>query len=317
MTGPGRLIPALVEQIGLPSRGRAFDRARDCGTRIRYGGPRGPPRLRVARRQLRGVVTCGKLTTHWQGLTLSGTRRIHPKVCRRHLTGRLVHPDRIGVRLRAPAQPDAGLDDRAAMAGDRLDLGKTVGRPLRANGGPPAGSSNAARLKVILFTSCHRAEGRTTLDPDLGTRLSRHPCRTLLVDADLTGPMLAIYSGPAPRGWARRRGRERPGVVRCADRRGRRPPGNLADAKRLTRPRDFLTSPAWTCVLARFAVSTTWSSLTAARSSTASAAVLHRSVDAAVLVHHRSVTGKRDPSAREVLDAGGCHSWVWPRRSSD
>ncbi len=57
-------------------------------------------------------------------------------------------------------------------------------------------------LRVILFTSCHRAEGRTTLVLTLARALSRHPCRTVLVDADLTGPMLARLLGLRPRsGW--------------------------------------------------------------------------------------------------------------------
>ncbi len=47
--------------------------------------------------------------------------------------------------------------------------------------------------KLILFTSCHRAEGRTTLVLTLARALARHPGagRTVLVDTDLTGPMLA------------------------------------------------------------------------------------------------------------------------------
>src|SRR5262249_39744034 len=45
-------------------------------------------------------------------------------------------------------------------------------------------------LKVILFTSCHRAEGQTTLILTLARALSRQPVRTLILDADLTGPMM-------------------------------------------------------------------------------------------------------------------------------
>ena len=47
------------------------------------------------------------------------------------------------------------------------------------------------KLKVLLFTSCHRAEGRTTLVLTLARALARRPGRTVLVDADLTGPMLS------------------------------------------------------------------------------------------------------------------------------
>ena len=47
------------------------------------------------------------------------------------------------------------------------------------------------KIKVLLFTSCHRAEGRTTLVLTLARALARRPGRTVLVDADLTGPMLS------------------------------------------------------------------------------------------------------------------------------
>ena len=65
------------------------------------------------------------------------------------------------------------------------------------------------RHKVLLFTSCHRAEGRTTLVLTLARALARRPGRTVLVDADLTGPMLARAPGPAGLGsgwttWSRR-----------------------------------------------------------------------------------------------------------------
>src|SRR5262249_43363834 len=52
--------------------------------------------------------------------------------------------------------------------------------------------------KIILFTSCHRAEGRTTLVLTLARALSRDPLRTLIVDADLTGPMMARLLGLRP-----------------------------------------------------------------------------------------------------------------------
>ena len=62
-------------------------------------------------------------------------------------------------------------------------------------------------MKVILFTSCHRAEGRTTLVLTLARALARHPLRTLVVDADLTGPMVARLLGLRPRSasmtWSR------------------------------------------------------------------------------------------------------------------
>jgi protein-tyrosine kinase len=162
-------------------------------------------------------------------------------------------------------------------------------------------------LKVILFTSCHRAEGRTTLVLTLARALSRHPCRTLLVDADLTGPMLARLLGLRPdvglddvveSGQALS-----DALIDAADDHL----GILPMRSALTRPRDFLTSPAWTCVLARLRreydlILVDGGPLFNGLSAT----VMHRSVDAGVLVHHRGVTGERAIiRAREVLDAGG------------
>jgi Mrp family chromosome partitioning ATPase len=68
----------------------------------------------------------------------------------------------------------------------------------------------------------------------------------------------------------------------------------------VARPRDFLASPQWSCLMARLRrefdlVLLDGSPLFAGLS----AAVLHRSVDAAILVHNPLLR------AREVLDAGG------------
>src|SRR5204863_8975575 len=150
------------------------------------------------------------------------------------------------------------------------------------------------RLKVLLFTSCHRAEGRTTLILTLARALARRPGRTLLVDADLTGPMLARHLSLRPRvglddmvdaGQA------------LADALIEAPDDHLTVLPLrapVARPRDFLASPAWSVVLARLRreydlVLLDGSPLFAGLS----AAVLHRSVDAAVLVHNRSLTGER------------------------
>ena len=168
-------------------------------------------------------------------------------------------------------------------------------------------SRDRQHLKVLLFTSCHRAEGRTTLVLTLARALARRPGRTLLVDADLTGPMLARQLGLRPEvglddvidnGFA------------LADALIEAPDDHLTLLPLrapVARPRDFLASPAWSVVMARLRrdfdlVLLDGSPLFAGLS----AAVLHRSVDAAVLVHHRSLTGERALiRAREVLDAGG------------
>jgi Mrp family chromosome partitioning ATPase len=162
-------------------------------------------------------------------------------------------------------------------------------------------------LKVILFTSCHRAEGRTSLVLTLARALARRPGRCLLVDADLTGPMLARQLGLRP---------ER-GIDDVID-----AGFPLAEAlyeavddhltllplrAAVARPREFLASPGWSVAMARLRrefdlVLLDGSPLFAGLS----AAVLHRSVDAAILVHNRSLTGERALlRAREILDAGG------------
>ena len=161
--------------------------------------------------------------------------------------------------------------------------------------------------KVLLFTSCHRAEGRTTLVLTLARALARRPGRTLLVDADLTGPMLARQLGLRPRA----------GLDDVVER-GLPVTEALIDApddhlvllplrSPVARPREFLASAAWACLMARLRldfdlVLIDGSPLFAGLS----AAVLHRSVDAAVLVYNRSLTGERALlRAHEVLEAGG------------
>jgi len=162
-------------------------------------------------------------------------------------------------------------------------------------------------LKVLLFTSCHRAEGRTTLMLTLSRALARHPERTILVDGDLTGPMLARLLALRP-------------AVGLDDvvESGQALSEALIDAHddhltllpmrfAVTRPRDFLASPAWTCTLARLRREFDLILIDGGPLFTGlSAAALHRSVDAAVLVHHRGMSGERAiHRAIEVLSGGG------------
>jgi protein-tyrosine kinase len=162
-------------------------------------------------------------------------------------------------------------------------------------------------LKAILFTSCHRAEGRSTLVLTLARALSRHPFRTLIVDGDLTGPMVARLLGLRPQ----------VGLEDVVEG-GKALADALIDASddhltilpmrtAVSRPRDFLASPAWTCALARLRREFDLILLDGGPLFTGlSAALLHRSVDAAVLVHHKGITGERAVlRAREVLEAGG------------
>lgn len=163
------------------------------------------------------------------------------------------------------------------------------------------------QLKILLFTSCHRAEGRTTLVLTLARALARRPGRTLVIDGDLTGPMLARLLGLRPRA----------GLddviahgVAPAEAVVEAPGDNLAILPlraAVDRPRDFLAAPAWSILMARLRrefdlILIDGSPLFAGLS----AAMLHRSVDAAVLVHSRTLTGERALlRAQEVLDAGG------------
>jgi protein-tyrosine kinase len=162
-------------------------------------------------------------------------------------------------------------------------------------------------VKVLLFTSCHRAEGRTTLVLTLARALARHPLRTLVVDADLTGPMVARHLGLRPQ----------VGLDDVVEN-GLALSDALVDAHddhlgvlpmrtAVSRPRDFLASPAWTCALARLRREYDLILVDGGPLFTGlSAAILHRSVDAAVLVTHRGMTGERAVlRAREVLEAGG------------
>jgi Mrp family chromosome partitioning ATPase len=162
-------------------------------------------------------------------------------------------------------------------------------------------------IKVLLFTSCHRAEGRTTLVLTLARALARRPGRTLLVDADLTGPMLARSLGLAP-----------PIGLEDVVEENHALADALIDAPddhlwvlplrgAVARPREFLGSPGWSCTMARLRRDFDLVLIDGSPMFTGlSAAVLHRSVDAAVLVHSRSMTPERSLlRAREVLSAGG------------
>ncbi len=162
-------------------------------------------------------------------------------------------------------------------------------------------------IKVLLFTSCHRAEGRTTLVLTLARALARGEGRTLLIDADLSGPMLARQLGIRPRvGFddVIEDGRALADAILVA------PDDHLSLLPLrapVSGPREFLASPAWSCAMAKLrreydTILVDGSPLFAGLS----AAVLHRSIDAAILVHHRALTGERALlRAQEVLEAGG------------
>jgi Mrp family chromosome partitioning ATPase len=203
----------------------------------------------------------------------------------------------------APAGPVAELQWPAVVIGLERDWGERfdqlAGRLIEVR--------RRQNLRAILFTSCHRAEGRTTLVLTLARALARHPGRTVLVDADLTGPMIARLLGLRPEFGL-------DDVVEgghaLADALIDAPDDHLSVLPiraAVARPRDFLVAPAWTCTLARLRREFDVILLDGGPLFTGlNAAVLHRSVDAAVLVYHRGLTGERAIlRAREVVEAGG------------
>jgi Mrp family chromosome partitioning ATPase len=224
---------------------------------------------------------------------------------------------RRGAPNEAPATPPAPhfvVEPAPATPGGSLEWPATVrslerehGERFRRLADALAEVRDARGIKVLLFTSCHRAEGRTTLVLTLARALARRPGRTLLVDADLTGPMVSRQLGLRPR-----IGLDDviEGGQALADAIVDAPDDHLAVLPlraSVAAPREFVASPAWSCAMAKLRreydlILLDGSPLFAGLSAT----VLHRSVDAAVLVHHRALTGERAViRAREVLEAGG------------
>jgi protein-tyrosine kinase len=163
------------------------------------------------------------------------------------------------------------------------------------------------QLKVILFTSCHRAEGRTTLVLTLARALARRPGRTLLVDADLTGPMLARSLGLRPRLGLDDVIEEGASITDALIDASDDHLGLLPLRRPVARPREFLAAPAWSTAFARlrreFDLILVDGGPLFAGLSTPS---LPLSIDAAILVHNRTLTGSRAVlRAREVLETGG------------
>ena len=168
-------------------------------------------------------------------------------------------------------------------------------------------SRDRRHLKVFLFTSCHRAEGRTTMVLALARILSRRPGRTLLIDADLSGPMLARSLGLHPAIGLDDVVESDQALAEAVIDAESDHLSILPLRSAVSRPRDFLSSAAWTCSMARLRREFDLILLDGSPLFTGlSATVMHRSVDAAILVHNRSMTGERAIlRAGEVLEAGG------------
>ncbi len=224
---------------------------------------------------------------------------------------------RRGASNEAPALPPAPhfvVEPQRGTAASTLEWPATVralerehGERFRRLADALIEVRDAKGIKVLLFTSCHRAEGRTTLVLTLARALARRPGRTLLVDADLTGPMLARQFGLRPRVGL---DDVIEGGKALADAIVEAPDDHLSVLPlraSVAGPREFVASPAWSCAMAKLRreydlILLDGSPLFAGLSAT----VLHRSVDAAILVHHRALTGERAVvRAREVLEAGG------------
>jgi Mrp family chromosome partitioning ATPase len=161
--------------------------------------------------------------------------------------------------------------------------------------------------KTVLFTSCHRAEGRTTLVLALARALARKPGRTLLVDADLTGPMLARQLGLRP---ALGLDDVIDGGLSLAEALVEAPDDHLTVLPLrapVVDPRAFSGGPGWSCALARLRRDFDLVVLDGGPVFNGlSAAAPVRSVDAAVLVHNPSVTGDRALlRARAALESAG------------
>ena len=186
-------------------------------------------------------------------------------------------------------------------------LDKTVGDRFDRLADALIEARHRHRVKVVLVTSGHRAEGRTTLTLNLAKALGCRPGRTVVVDADLSGPMLARQLGLRPRF----------GLDDVID-------GNQALSDVLVEspedhltvlplraavghPRGFVTSPEWSCTMSRLRrefdmVLLDGGPLFAGLGTT----VLPGSVDAALLVQSRTLSGGRSlVRARTALETGG------------
>ncbi len=204
-------------------------------------------------------------------------------------------------------EPDAPLTTGLAWPETVRALERSHGERFEALADRLIDERDRRQVKVLLFTSCHRAEGRTTLVLTLARALGRRPGRTLLIDGDLGGPMLGRLLGLKPRlGLDDVVGHESP----LAEALIKSPDDHLTILPLrapVARPREFLASPNWSCLMARVRrefdlVLIDGSPLFAGLS----ASVLHRSVDSAVLVYHHGLTSERSIlRAQEVLEAGG------------
>ncbi len=162
-------------------------------------------------------------------------------------------------------------------------------------------------VRVVLVTSGHRAEGRTTLVLCLARALARNPGRTLLLDADLTGPMLAQSLGLKPLvglgDLIERDQATAEALIHAPDDHLMLLPLRAA----VQRPREFFGTSAWSCLMNRFRREFDFVLIDGGPMfSGLSSAVVPQSVDAAVLVCHKAISNDRSVQrARKALESAG------------
>ena len=162
-------------------------------------------------------------------------------------------------------------------------------------------------LRAFLFTSRHRAEGRTTLVLTLARALARRSARVLMVDADLSGPMLARSLDLAPG----------PGLEEVVlegldpnEALIQSPDDGLAVLplrSAVARPRGFLSHPGWSRTLEQ--LKRDWEFVLIDGSPLfvgVSWVVPPGLVDAAILVRRDGMTGAHDlsPAISQLKEAG-------------
>lgn len=167
-------------------------------------------------------------------------------------------------------------------------------------------AAGASGMKALLFTSVRRAEGRTTVVLTLAHALLSKDVRAVVVDADLSGPMLAASLGL----------RIEIGLEEVVERNAPLsealvPIGPGLDLLPLiaapAHPRSFLSGAGWSCLLARLRREYDLVLLDGGPIFLGlSAAALHRFVDGAILVRNTELTSSASiERAREVLEAAG------------
>ena len=154
----------------------------------------------------------------------SASRQRRPRVP----TARSAPARAFSVADAVPAGPLAELQWPAVVLGLERDWGDRFDRLAEVL----IEGRRRQNRRAILFTSCHRAEGRTTLVLTLARAPGAAPLPHRAGRRRPHRSDAGAAAGTPARGGAGRRGRGRPCPGRCPDRRPRRSPGRLADPLR-------------------------------------------------------------------------------------